>query len=620
MSKQVVLPCPWGKATPKLKAGQLSAEEKDWLGRASVYFGKPVSELSQKYGLPKNTLHKYAKMVKSGGKLRGPGGRPKALGTPERAKLVHACKGGRYKMRADDFDSVMDQLAEETADKHNKLAGYLCERTRKNYRRDLQLKFKNGETSTDARIAAVKDPVNFITFAAMNYAMVEQLCINPALILNIDATQFEVGSSKGKGVQVVVVERNGVEAGPLKAKPKKGDNSTGLAYFIKYFLLINAAGDMNLPVFVVADPFMEEDAMDKYEVPGLGVGTDIGAVGWLVFTKTRGCNRAFYDWLNMEYVCDFAQKLRTAWDLAIDAPAWFQLDGEAIQIAPFKDPATVEHFGNYCIICGKPPASTTEVTQPCDCGNCFKGSKTCLKGIKDADIPLDHPMVARLRAVIAQHCATTKKPGRVEEEEEEEEEEEPSCKVISKTPKTSMTSSHRHCVLYGLLRIQKAIAKAISRTTVQDSFRLAGIYPFSLKQIMSNCKTDMNYADLNEIEGAIPGLAKIIVKQGELWGKDIRKWIPQMHLPGLYDKDGLVLNRRRSVLLSCIAVLRRELEMIAVKEAAAALVVTRKRKRATKKAAAVVAPPPPASSSSSNQPTLSLVFRKQDGIYIDPDA
>jgi hypothetical protein len=224
----------------------------------------------------------------------------------------------------------------------------------------------------------------------------------------------------------------------------------------------------------------------------------------------------------MEYVCDFAQKLRTAWVLTIDAPAWFQLDGEAIQIAPFKDPATVEHFGNYCIICGKPPASTTEVTQPCDCGNCFKGSKTCFKDIKDADTPLDHLMVAGLKAVIAQHYATTKNPGRAEEEEEEE----PSCKVITKKPKTSMTSSHRHCVLYGLLRIQKAISKSISRSTVQDSFRLAGIYPFSLKQIMSNCKTDMNYADLNEIEGAIPALAKLIVKQGGAVGQGHPKMDP----------------------------------------------------------------------------------------------
>jgi hypothetical protein len=279
----------------------------------------------------------------------------------------------------------------------------------------------------------------------------------------------------------------------------------------------------------------------------------------------------------------------------------------------------VDHFSNYSIICGKPPASTTEVTQPCDCGNCFKGSKTCLKGIKDCDILPTHPMVARLKEVIAQHCLTTKKPGRPEppEEEELEEEEEPSCKVVTKKPKSAMTSAHRHCVLYGLLRIQKAVAKAISRSTVQDSFALAGIYPYSLKQIMANCKSDISRIDINEIEGAIPALSKLIFKQEELFGSDFRKYIKHMDLPGLYDKDVLVLNRRRSVLLTCTYVLMREWAKARAKEAAAALVVPKKRKRATTKKAAVVAP---ASSSSSSQPPLSLVFRKQDGIYIDPDA
>ncbi|KAJ1395080.1 hypothetical protein B484DRAFT_407692 [Ochromonadaceae sp. CCMP2298] len=515
---------------------------------------------------------------------------------------------------------MMNDLAGITAEKRFKLSKTLNPKTILNYRKTLNLKVKNGETSTDARMAAVKDITNFITFAAMNHAMVETLRVNPALILNIDATQFEVGSSKGKGIQVVVTERNGVETGPLKAAPKKGDNSTGLAYFIKFFLLINAAGDMHIPVFVVADPFMEEGAVDRYEVPGLGAGTDAGAPGWLVFTKTRGCNRAFYDWLNMQYVCNFAQKLRTVWGLPVDAPAWFQLDGEAIQIAPFKEKSTVEHFANYCIICGKPPASTTEVTQPCDCGNCFKGSKTCLKGIKDADIALDHPMVDRLKAIVALHCTTTKKPGLPEPPEQEEEEEESCIVATKKRPKTAMTSAHRHATVFGLLRIQKAISKAISRSTITDSFKLAGIYPFSLHKILTNCKADISKIDYNAMEGAIHPLAKLIFKQGELKGSDIRKCIPDMDLPGLYDKDGLVLNRRRSVLLTSIVVLNSEVAKVEAKMEAAALVAPKKRKRAAKKTAAVVVPPPPASSSSSSEPPLSLRFNMRDKHCIDPNA
>jgi len=138
---------------------------------------------------------------------------------------VKACGRSRYKVRADDIEAMMNDLAGITAEKRFKLSKTLNPKTILNYRKTLNLKVKNGETSTDARMAAVKDITNFITFAAMNHAMVETLRVNPALILNIDATQFEVGSSKGKGIQVVVTERNGVETGPLKAAPKKGEPS-----------------------------------------------------------------------------------------------------------------------------------------------------------------------------------------------------------------------------------------------------------------------------------------------------------------------------------------------------------------------------------------------------------
>ena len=44
-----------------------------------------------------------------------------------------------------------------------------------------------------------------------------------------------------------------------------------VAYFIKYFLLIFADGTFGPPVFVVANDFMEKDAVDIYPVQGLDI-------------------------------------------------------------------------------------------------------------------------------------------------------------------------------------------------------------------------------------------------------------------------------------------------------------------------------------------------------------
>ncbi len=54
------------------------------------------------------------------------------------------------------------------------------------------------------------------------------------------------------------------------------------------------------------------------------------------------------------------------------------MDGEAVQIECFKLPHVINLLFQHHIAVGKPPGSTTEITQPCDVGNCFRGSKGCL--------------------------------------------------------------------------------------------------------------------------------------------------------------------------------------------------------------------------------------------------
>ena len=48
-----------------------------------------------------------------------------------------------------------------------------------------------------------------------------------------------------------------------------------------------------------------------------------------------------------------------------------------------QDPAMQEKHLDQTIMIGKPPASTTEITQTCDARHCFINSKTAVKKIND---------------------------------------------------------------------------------------------------------------------------------------------------------------------------------------------------------------------------------------------
>ena len=65
---------------------------------------------------------------------------------------------------------------------------------------------------------------------------------------------------------------------------------------------------------------------------------------------------------------------------------WFQLDGESVQIAIYQSKQMLKKLEDMNIVVGKPPASTTDITQPSDIRHCFKGPKTALKHINDSDV------------------------------------------------------------------------------------------------------------------------------------------------------------------------------------------------------------------------------------------
>ena len=84
------------------------------------------------------------------------------------------------------------------------------------------------------------------------------------LIVNIDASQFKVGNSSDGRVEVKYIVDGGGPAGS-KSVP---DNSSIVAYFIKYFLLIIPDGSSGPPVYVIANSNTPIDKIYCYTIPG----------------------------------------------------------------------------------------------------------------------------------------------------------------------------------------------------------------------------------------------------------------------------------------------------------------------------------------------------------------
>ncbi len=119
---------------------------------------------------------------------------------------------------------------------------------------------------------------------------------------------------------------------PLKVLPVK-DKHGNVLFSIKYYLLFVASGEQSEPIYIIADDNMGEEDIDIYKVPELAVHTNLESTGYVVFCKSRACNKAFYKWFNKDILLPFIDVLR-AKCIPDDARsvACFQLDGESTQI------------------------------------------------------------------------------------------------------------------------------------------------------------------------------------------------------------------------------------------------------------------------------------------------
>jgi hypothetical protein len=150
----------------------------------------------------------------------------------------------------------------------------------------------------------------------------------------------------------------------------------GLGFAIKYNHFHNAAGDMAPLVLIVADDTMEEGEFFVQDVAGLSHTQLVDSTSFLVFTKTRSCNAAFYRWYAHNVVAPFVLKCRAAYgnQNPDETPmrAFVVCDGEPSQLQVFQEGFILQLMAESLIDFGKSPASCSAITQASDDSEFFK--------------------------------------------------------------------------------------------------------------------------------------------------------------------------------------------------------------------------------------------------------
>jgi hypothetical protein len=370
----------------------------------------------------------------------------------------------------------------------------------------------------------------------------------------MDATTFTVGRDLKGTVTVDYLVKE--EGKPLKAMPdtKQKGSPTGL-YTIKYYLLMNAIGTTSIPVYLFADERMDKEICDVYEVPGLGIGTDMTQKGFMVFCQSRAGNENFYKWFNDMVLIPYVTAIRKAHGLGNDFKAFLHLDGEDIQIRLYGDTLVLEKLREEGILVGKLPGSTTEVTQAADAGNCFKGPKTQLKFITEKDVAHFRHLQQLITNVVKQQEEKYKSRGKI-------------------------SANHKTNIVHGLIRIVYALQNCMRPRMIIESFEKSGMKDFSLEKILKLCTTPMTAEEERLVYDAWPNLLKIMRTKGEISDASFASL-------GFYgeSKDHLILSRRRAVFLTNMTFIQNEYEKAERKAQTTIAAAEKKRMAAEKRAA-----------------------------------
>ena len=242
-----------------------------------------------------NLLQKYKRKVIKGEYFNENNGRPSILSPEAENKLKLFLEEETFHKKTEDYKAKLLELSMETAKERNKSISsvkVMDKKTLKRYEKKLDIKTRHAENGTAAREEACASVRNIVSMASMNDGIINGYGVQQHLILNMDGTQYTVGTNK-HSTEIKFIRRESTKS--LKTSPGEGEKGI-VCFFIKFYLLISAFGYSADPVYVLQDCNMDEDKIDVNRVEELGMTNNIGTCGYVVFCKTRCCNTLFYMW------------------------------------------------------------------------------------------------------------------------------------------------------------------------------------------------------------------------------------------------------------------------------------------------------------------------------------
>jgi hypothetical protein len=400
-------------------------------------------------------------------------------------------------------------------------------RTVSRIKRDAKIKAKRFQTITAARKKACLDPRMTYSMWVMLLAFITTLW--NVMKWNWGATQF-LCKPAGTGALTCVVEDEDTKT-PVTAV---ADNSLNLC--VKWMHMGSAAGEVIPLVILIAAKEMDAAACEIIPINGLAYNGAVGQTGYLVFTKTRAGNAAFFRWFALTIVAptindsqDFHEAKN---DDGTPMRAWVTFDREAIVLPVMMEQEVLDVFAVAGIDLGKIAASCSGIHQASDVALLFMAVKkrllTLQKKLLDvSDIALEKKIKYAITLLETKHS------------------------------EVSVSPDMRKKIVFSILSVVAAIKDVFKPRLVAEGFAATGQHVpecsgsedntvslgISFEKVMSRCFTDFSPQELRHMREQAPAHAKIMQETGYL----TEEQMDAAHIPNIVDVTNSVPRDQRPV-------------------------------------------------------------------------